>query len=446
MEIERIFSLTDDEFIKVLYRELLGKEADADGIRYYLDFLRRQKYPRTFVVRSLKDSEAYRLRKAKSDIPARVLQNKKLNDEEVLAGKTSLQSKPVTFLLDLIGMCNMKPPCVMCLNWKDETGPRYHQGLTADDLLVFGETLQLASEIINCSIGEPLILKDLIPVLELFSAWEKPFGINSNGLALTPGLTEKLVPYFDILTITFSVDAATPETYARIRGDHFIRIIENIAYYCKRRREIHPEGTASKTGMVMIPMRINRLEVSAFVRLAAWLGVDVVELRSLNEIGGEWNVTREDFVFDYRREILSNQELEEVRREAEKTAAECGIILDCQYEVSEEKTYGAFLPEDKQEGKIKCVQPWRSILPLQDGVTFGCCYMTRSLGNWRLEGLEALWNGKRMQKLRRELAAGVLPEECRDYASCPVVKANLAPTSKNAGNFAKGLFRRPGRP
>ncbi len=442
MEIERIFSLDDERFINAIYRELLGREPDSNGVRYYLKILREKKYPRKFVSRSIKDSAEYRLRRAKSEIPARVIQNKKLNDEEVLARKAILRSRPVTFNLDLIGVCNMKPSCSMCLSFKDETGPRFHTGLTAADLTAFGQPIQLASEIINCSVGEPLVLKDLIPVLELLSAWEKPFGINSNGLALTPELTEKLVPYFEFLTITFSLDAATPETYARIRGPHFVKVIENIAYYCQRRREAVPEGTAAKTGMVMIPMRVNRHEVSAFIRLAAWLGVDVVELRSLNEIEGEWRVTKEDFVFDYREQMLSNHELEEVLREAEKTAAGCGIILDCQYQVSEAKTFEAFLPEDKQEDKIKCIQPWHFILPYQNGETAGCCYMSRSLGNWRQESLEALWNSKRMQNLRKEMAEGILPGECRTCPSCPVVKASLAPPDKRAEKLAGGWFRR----
>jgi MoaA/NifB/PqqE/SkfB family radical SAM enzyme len=245
---------------------------------------------------------------------------------------------------------------------------------------------------------------------------------------LAPQLADRLAPYFEILTITFSVDAATPETYAKIRGPHFLKVIENIAYYSEKRRKLFPEGTASKTGMVMLPMKVNRHEVRGFVRLAAWLGLDVVELRRLNDYSGEWKVDKGGFLFDYREQMLSQEELEEVREEAEETAAECGIILDCQYQVSGERTYESFLPEDKQEGKIKCIQPWHFILPYQNGDTAGCCYMGRSLGNWREHGLESLWNGERMQQIRKEMAEGRLPQECRQYVSCPVVRANLNPS------------------
>jgi MoaA/NifB/PqqE/SkfB family radical SAM enzyme len=425
MDFEKIFSLNDEEFLKAIYRELLGREADAAGLAHFLNVLREKRNGRKYVVRVIKNSEEYRLRRANSDLPRRVIQNKNFNEEEVRAGKTILASKALSFNLDLIGRCNMNPPCSMCTYRREAADPRYHPGLTADDLRAFGEPIQLAWDVINCSIGEPLILKDLVPILELLAAWQKPIGLNSNGLALTPALTEKLVPFFEILTIVFSVDAATPETYAKIRGDHFLQVIENIAYYCRRRREVIPEGAASKTGLVMLPMRANRHEVSALIRLAAWLGVDVFELRSLNEIEGDWTVKRGDFVFNYREQMLSNEELQEVFFEAERTASECGLLLDCQYQVSEIKTHETFLPENKQQGRIKCTQPWHFILPYQNGDTVGCCYMGRSLGNWRVEGLEALWNGERMQRLRREMAEGRLPEECRDYVSCPVVQANL---------------------
>jgi MoaA/NifB/PqqE/SkfB family radical SAM enzyme len=427
MNVEEVFALPDEEFIRALYRELLGKEADPDGIDRYLKILRQKKYPRKYVVRDIKDSWEYRLGHAKSETPSLVVENKRLNDHEVAAGKTVLRSTPITFNLDLIGVCNMKPPCGMCLNWVGDKGPRHHPGLTAGDLRAFGDPLRRAWDVINCSIGEPLILKDLLPVIGLLASWEKPFGINSNGLALTPQLTEKLVPYFEILTITFSVDAATPETYAKIRGPHFLKVIENIAYYSERRRKAFPEGTASKTGMVMLPMKVNRREVSAFVRLAAWLGMDVVELRQLNDYGGEWKVDKGGFLFDYQEQILPPSELEEVREEAEEAAAECGIILDCQYQVSEERTYEAFLPQNREKGKIKCIQPWHFILPYQNGDTVGCCYMGKSLGNWRKVGLEALWNGDCMQQIRKEMAEGKLPRECRQYISCPVVIASLDP-------------------
>jgi MoaA/NifB/PqqE/SkfB family radical SAM enzyme len=268
MNWQKISQLPDKEFVGALYRELLGREADASGLAHYLQLLQEKKFSRRHIVRFLKCSAEFRLQHAKSKVPTQVQENLRLLEEEIRQKKTILVAQPRNFNLDLMGICNMRPPCAMCTLWENETGPRYHKGLSVEDVRAFGDAIRLAADVINCSIGEPLILPDLVPILRLFAEWEKPLGLNSNGLALTPALTDKLAPYFDYLTITFSLDAATRETYARVRGPHFERVIENIAYYCRSRREMHPEGPASKTAIVMMPMRVNRHEVADFVRLA----------------------------------------------------------------------------------------------------------------------------------------------------------------------------------
>jgi MoaA/NifB/PqqE/SkfB family radical SAM enzyme len=109
------------------------------------------------------------IRRFPGDIPRRSLENTALNDRETREKRTALRSRPFIFNIDLIGTCNMTPPCSMCLNWKDGIGPRHHKGLTLKEIKRFGEHLQLAHEVINCGIGEPLLNHDLIPILQLFA-------------------------------------------------------------------------------------------------------------------------------------------------------------------------------------------------------------------------------------------------------------------------------------
>jgi MoaA/NifB/PqqE/SkfB family radical SAM enzyme len=270
--------------------------------------------------------------------------------------------------------------------------------------------------VINCSIGEPLLNRDLIPIVQLFFDWGKPFGFNSNGLALSPALTERLVPYFEILTIIFSLDAATAETYAKVRGRFFDRVVENIAHYSARRREVAPDGFASKTGIVFMPMRCNRHETADFIRL----GVDVVERWALNWIKENWVVRRGDFTFNYHQEVLTPAELEEIRQEAVEVAAAEGVRLECRYQVSPESTFFFFIPPQYRDLGICC------ILPYQNGNTAPCCFITDDLGDWRKTGLEKPWNGPFMQKLRGQMATGNLPGLCRRFPSCPVVQATLS--------------------
>jgi len=412
-----------EAYVAEIYGKLLGRKPDPDGLAHYARLLDDGKMTRPEFVRDLKNSTEYWLRRFPGDVPRRSLENTSLNDREIRERRTVLESRPVTFNIDLIGICNMKPPCRMCLNWEDGKNPHYHKGLRVEDIRRFGEHLQLAQDVINCGIGEPFLNRDLIPILGLFLDWGKRFGFNSNGLALDRAMTDRLVPFFEILTIVFSLDAATAETYARIRGPHFERVVENISYYLRRRREAAPEGWASKAGIVFMPMRGNRREAADFVRLGARLGVDIVEFRALNRIETDWVVDRDGSVFDYRQEILSPAELEEVRQEAAAVAAAEGVRLDCQYQASPESTFYFFLPPEFRDAGVRCVLPWRFLLPYQDGTTVPCCFIKDDLGDWRKTGLEPLWNGPYMQNLRAQMSTGDLPYTCRRFPSCPVVQA-----------------------
>jgi MoaA/NifB/PqqE/SkfB family radical SAM enzyme len=413
-------------YIEEIYGKLLGRKPDKEGLAYYTGRLDRGELTLPEFVRQLKNSTEYWLRRFPGDIPRRTLENTVLNDRETREKRTVLQSRPYIFNIDLIGICNMIPPCSMCYNWKNGVGPRHHRGLKIKEIKRFGEHLELAHEVINCGIGEPLLNRELIPILQLFYNWGKPFGFNTNGLALSPAMTERMVPYFEILTILFSLDAATGETYAKVRGRFFDRVVKNIAYYSARRREVAPDGLASKTGIVFMPMRCNRHETADFIRLGARLGVDVVELRALNQINENWVVRRGDFTFNYQQEILTPAELEEIRQEAAEVAVSEGVRLDCQYQVSPESTFFFFIPPQYRDLGIRCILPWRFILPYQNGNTVPCCFISDDLGDWRKTGLEKLWNGPFMQKLRGQMATGNLPGLCRRFPSCPVVQATLS--------------------
>jgi MoaA/NifB/PqqE/SkfB family radical SAM enzyme len=414
-----------ETYVAEIYVKLLGHAPDNDGLARYAGMLDRGELTRPEFVSHLKNSTEYWLRRFPGEIPRRTLENAALNDRETREKKAVLRSRPYIFNIDLVGICNMTPPCSMCLNWEKDVGPRHHKGLKLKDIERFGEHLQLAHEVINCGIGEPLLNRDLVSIVRLFHDWGKPFGFNSNGIALSPALTERLVPYFEILTIIFSLDAATAQTYAKVRGRFFDRVVENIAHYSARRREAAPDGFASKTGIVFMPMRCNRHETADFIRLGARLGVDMVELRALNLIRKNWVVRRGDFIFNYHQEVLTPAELEEVRQEAVEVAAAEGIRLDCQYQASPESTFSFFIPPQYRDLGLRCVLPWRFILPYQNGMTAPCCFITDDIGDWRKTGLEKLWNGPFMQKLRGQMATGNLPRLCRRFPSCPVVQAAL---------------------
>ena len=329
-----------------------------------------------------------------------------------------------TFGIDFIGICNMNPPCPMCLNWEGERGPRHHKGMRKEDFFIFDRYFQNAFAVINCGIGEPLLNPDLVQILKMFYEEGKEFGFNSNGLALTKGLSDQILPYSPILTVIFSLDAATPETYRKIRADNFGRVVDNISYYCQNRRKMFG-NLPTKTGICFMPMEWNKHEIPELFQMAAQMGVDVVELRSLINVDRPIRVHRKGYLFDYQEQQLSDDELEDIRHLAEEESKKNNVRFDCQYSFNEDYTYEVFVPKGLEHVGIPCILPWRYALAYQNGDTVGCNYMNRSLGNWREVGLDALWNGERMVKMRHELAQGRLAEECLEYDSCPLVRRHF---------------------
>jgi len=72
----------------------------------------------------------------------------------------------------------------------------------------------------------------------------------------------------------------------------------------------------------------------------------------------------------------------------------------------------------------RCDVPWiGSVNVLSDGVVNFCCFSDAVIGNVNEQPFEAMWNGATMQRVRAELGAGRLPQECRN-PSCPIFRGD----------------------
>jgi MoaA/NifB/PqqE/SkfB family radical SAM enzyme len=345
--------------------------------------------------------------------------NERLNLQEMAEGKIELTSRPTWFNIDLIGVCNMRPPCGMCRY--GEVKLHAHPGLDFDEFANYGEFLDTASIVLNCSFGEPLLHPRLLDFIKYLHDRDKQFGMTSNGLALSKAMVERLLPYADTVNYQVSLDAATPETYRKIRSGNFEKICRKIAYFCQRRRELGRELRAT-VNLCMLPMRCNRHEVRDFVRLGAELGVDRVELRELDGFHGNKVVERNGYIFDYAAELLTKNELEACRLEAEEAGREFGIRVITQFLVTEDEYFYLFKPKELQHLPMPCTMPWYLMVAYNDGGVIPCCYFGSSIGNWREQSWEEIWNGEAWQNMRRQLAAGELADLCRLNPYCPLVE------------------------
>jgi pyruvate-formate lyase-activating enzyme len=385
-------------------------------------------------------------------------ENSVLNLEESLAGRSELRSFPRSLGIDMYGVCNVKPPCVYC-EWdhnKALEGENVEAPFTRETLRDLGEFFERPGELVNCSIGEPFMMKDFDGLLDEFGDRGKVLELTTNGQILTDRNIEKLLGRNIHLYV--SLDAATAGTYAKLRNDKFERILVNL------RRLVAAKGGRGALPLVYLvfmPMRVNVHEAEAFVDLCAEIEVDRLVLRPLNysdDIELDWE--REGYHFRYRDELLPFPELVRVSARMAELCAARGVNL------SDQMDFGGSLrelfPESFREvpvskkgdgngwaaeavearpappvepraaavaaaepapslggGRLACEEPWKSLYILRRGV-FPCCYGGEPIAP--MNGYREAWNSPLMRAIRGELAAGRFHEYCLKSSSCPIVR------------------------
>jgi len=96
----------------------------------------------------------------------------------------------------------------------------------------------------------------------------------TNGLGFTPKYFETMPTRDRIAQMNVSVDAATEKTYAKVRGGNWMRLLENLAFMARLRRD----GVIGKYSWGLVFQAANWFEVPAFLQLAAAHDVDNVTI------------------------------------------------------------------------------------------------------------------------------------------------------------------------
>ena len=345
-----------------------------------------------------------------------------LNEEEYRAGAVIMRSYPPLLRITIATRCNIASaePCVYC-SWKfvkDEE----HGAPTYDLKFLEGldRYLSVAKHVSDCSFGEPPMQAEFPQIVDRIADDSRIFSFTSNGTTLNRKTREALLGRN--LTVYVSIDSATAAGFARYRDRSFDRIIANLRALC-RDKKLHrnlPHVTAS-----FLVMQSNQHEVCDFIALMHSVGVDRVKLASLHreacmDLDGTIK-QRDDFVFDYEKEVMALAELDAIADEAQAAADELGISLYLDWR--------GFSANHGPIGKQPlCSEPWKSLYVLNRGV-FPCCFGRKPIARWKERGnrspqefIEDARNGPALQEIRRALASGTFPAYCRSSGSCPIVR------------------------
>jgi MoaA/NifB/PqqE/SkfB family radical SAM enzyme len=173
-------------------------------------------------------------------------------------------------------------------------------------------------------ISEFLIDKDFFPIVERCAAAGGMLSLTTNGSVCTERHLTVLRNYPGTININFSLDAATPEMFERIRGWDFLRVLDNIRSYvkcfeCRRDRSL--------ITLSFVITKTNVGEMVPFVYLAKALDVDSIHYWTLHQYQGlDWKVeTRGGGFFDYLKETPRNF-VKEYNRQIESTRRAAAIV------------------------------------------------------------------------------------------------------------------------
>jgi len=172
-------------------------------------------------------------------------------------------------------------------------------------------------------LGEATLHPQLAKVVEYLSGTGKQLTLITNGIMATPAFMKDLLGSF--ASVRVSLDAATPETYEKVRqGASFSPLIKNLSGLISLRNELRLK---TKIGISFIGNSANVEEIPEFLKLAQSIGADFAYFENAN---APWHM--DDVLSQMQANIEKSRKwfLGEIQLQTTKTG-ERKVAVDCAY-------------------------------------------------------------------------------------------------------------------
>jgi radical SAM protein with 4Fe4S-binding SPASM domain len=256
-------------------------------------------------------------------------------------------------------------------------------------ILPFAKSLQVFG-------GEPLLYPGVEKLYQI--AHENSCNITtiSNGSLLTERMVDSILDN-KVLCIKISMDAGTPETYKRIRGGDFYKVLRGVGLLAKRKMERRQQTPILDFNF--LAMRSNIGELIRLLVLASELGIRAVNVFYPSLQSKEMAKDSVYFCKEYSDAMLIK---------ARETAKRLGVGLNlpalfCESSPSKEDSVRA----------SACRDPWTKAVIEVNGDLKLCCSGSPVLGNLLEHEFEELWNNERAQWLREVVNTPKEPGYCK---------------------------------
>lgn len=314
---------------------------------------------------------------------------------------------PRTLYLETTNRCDSE--CQTCVRTFRTLEPR--KDLTLAEVQGIVEQFPELERVVLHGIGEPLLNREIFVIVAYLKAKGANVVFNSDAISLTPKRAAQLIDS-GLDEYRVSMDAASRETYARIRGvDQFDRVVRNVRHLVSLQRQ--RDARAPRVSMWFTALQTNLHELPDFIRLAARLQVPEVTAQRLVFYGQGLAVQEQAL---YRKLAARQQDL---IAEAEALAGQVGMVFNASGATTPlQSLNGATLDARPWAG---CQRPWTLSYVTANGNVLPCCispWTTRNyrqliLGNAFTRDFARIWNGERYQQFRQDFETDAPPDPCR---------------------------------
>lgn len=205
---------------------------------------------------------------------------------------------PNSIALELDRSCNL-----YCTSCRDHVYVENNPAMEIYTDLLLNKVINLPTRLILNPIGEAFASKYCLKLIHHEKTRKREtISLCSNGTLLNPKVLDQLLKEYKSIELSISIDAATEDTYCKIRrnGD-FKALSKNLEYMSHQRKC----GRVTYFQINYVLQADNITEMKAFVEWGKQLGVDRIDLFAIENWG---NYTKEEFE---KVSIFRNGEIKE---------------------------------------------------------------------------------------------------------------------------------------
>jgi len=325
---------------------------------------------------------------------------------------------PHVVFIEVTNQCNLR--CETCPHTYLDREPLNF--ISYEEFISITEQFPEMQRVLLHGIGEPLLNKQLPRMIKYLKSRDIEVLINSNGTLLTPAWQEKIVKS-GLDSYHCSVDGATDETYAHIRGKDLLpKLIDGIQGLLQTKKRLGSD--TPRVSFWCVATQENLAELPDLVRLAARLGVPEVYLQRLVYFAQEPELQFGMAVDELAIFGKSQAEQEQIIAECEELSAQLGVRLSASGARDPRGSLAAARPVDYLPWQ-DCTRPWTTAYITVNGNCLPCCispfatndYDSLIMGNLFHQSFDKIWNGEAYRRFRAKFLSQNPHQAC---ASCGV--------------------------